>query len=79
MYFGCAFTMIRQTVIMGLNPDDNTLWAWMTLTLPPKRASCGTITSFSCNIVLIEIAAQHPLRIPSRMISKTGEIEHAFR
>lgn len=48
LYFGCAFTLIRQTVILGLNPDDNTLWAWMTLTMPPKRASCGTISMEIC-------------------------------
>ena len=48
LYLGCAFTLVRQTVIMGLDPEQNKLWAWMTLTMPPKRASSGTISMEVC-------------------------------
>ncbi|HAE52951.1 MAG TPA: hypothetical protein DCG30_06835 [Ruminococcus sp.] len=37
LYFGCAFTAVRQTVIMGLDPDN--FWSWVTFTMPPKRAA----------------------------------------
>lgn len=42
LYFGCSFTAVRQTVIMGLDPDK--FWAWVTFTMPPRRASSGTVS-----------------------------------
>ena len=44
LYFGDAFTLVRQTVTVGIDPDSNSLWAWLTVTMPPKRASNGTMS-----------------------------------
>ena len=48
LYIGCAFTLVRQTVIMGIDRDANKFWAWLTMTMPPKRASSGTISMEVC-------------------------------
>lgn len=43
LYFGCTFTLIRQTVIMAVNEQKNSLWAWLSVTIPPKKAADGTL------------------------------------
>ena len=42
LYFGCTFTVMRQTIIMAVNETRNSLWAWMSVTIPPQKASDGT-------------------------------------
>ena len=37
LYYGNAFTAIRQTITLGVNQKD--LWAYVTMTLPPQRAA----------------------------------------
>lgn len=37
----CAFTMLRQTITLAVKNDD-TLWSWMSITLPPERTIDGT-------------------------------------
>lgn len=43
LYFGCTFTLIRQTVIMAVNETENKLWAWLSVTIPPRKAADGTL------------------------------------
>ena len=43
LYFGSTFTLIRQTVILTVNEKENTLWAWLSVTIPPKKAADGTL------------------------------------
>ena len=40
-YVGCCFTLLRQTVTIGVDEAGNA-WGWLTMTLPPKRAISGT-------------------------------------
>ncbi len=37
----CSHNLLRQTVLLVKNQDD-TLWAWVSLTMPPKRTIDGT-------------------------------------
>lgn len=41
IYFGCAFTYLRQTITLGRN-EDGEAWGWMSFTLPPKRTNDKT-------------------------------------
>ena len=41
--FGCTFTLIRQTVTMTIDESRNHIWAWFSVTMPPKRAMDGTL------------------------------------
>ena len=43
LYFGNTFTLIRQTIILTVNETANTLWAWLSVTIPPKKAADGTL------------------------------------
>lgn len=40
VYFGCSYTMLRQTITLAVN--DDSIWGWMSVTLPPKRTVDGT-------------------------------------
>ena len=40
VYMGCMYTMLRQTIILAVNEDR--IWGWMSMTLPPKRTVDGT-------------------------------------
>lgn len=40
IYLGCAYTLLRQTVTLAA--DEDTLWGWMSLTVPPFRTVDGT-------------------------------------
>ena len=44
LYLGSTFTLMRQTITMGINRNKNLLWAWVSVTTPPKRASDGTMS-----------------------------------
>lgn len=44
VFLGNASTLIRQTITLGLNKKINKLWAWVSVTTPPKRASDGTLS-----------------------------------
>ena len=37
----CAFTLLRQTITLAIKNDD-TIWGWMSMTLPPLRTNDGT-------------------------------------
>lgn len=37
----CAHTLLRQTILLVKNQDD-TVWGWVSLTMPPKRTIDGT-------------------------------------
>lgn len=42
LLLGNTFTLVRQTIILGVKKNKNIpikAWCWLTLTLPPKRAS----------------------------------------
>lgn len=41
VYVGCTFTVLRQTVTMGVS-DDREAWGWLSMTMPPARAIDGT-------------------------------------
>lgn len=43
VYIGCAFTYLRQTIIMGINETE--VWGYQSMTMPPARTINGT-TSF---------------------------------
>lgn len=46
---GCAFTYLRQTIIMGVNEDE--AWGYQSMTMPPARTINGTSSFiFSGNI-----------------------------
>ncbi len=40
VYIGNAFTLLRQTVVLGRKDDE--IWGWTSLTIPPKRTNDGT-------------------------------------
>ncbi len=44
LYLGSTFTLMRQTITMGISRKKNLLWAWVSVTTPPKRASDGTMS-----------------------------------
>lgn len=37
----CSHSLLRQTILLVRNPDDS-VWAWVSLTMPPKRTVDGT-------------------------------------
>lgn len=37
---GCAYTLLRETIILGVGEED--IWGWISLTIPPKRTNDGT-------------------------------------
>ncbi len=37
----CAYTLLRQTIILAVKNDDS-MWGWMSITLPPLRTNDGT-------------------------------------
>lgn len=37
----CSHSLLRQTILLVRNPDD-TVWAWVSMTMPPKRTVDGT-------------------------------------
>lgn len=37
----CAYTLLRQTFILAVKNDDS-IWGWMSITLPPLRTNDGT-------------------------------------
>ncbi len=39
LYIGNAFTLIRQTMIVGVDKSEHKLWCWFNTTMPPLRAS----------------------------------------
>ena len=43
VYIGCAFTYLRQTIILGINKTE--VWGYQSMTMPPARTINGT-TSF---------------------------------
>lgn len=43
IFIGCAFTYLRQTIILGVK--DNEAWGYQSMTMPPARTINGT-TSF---------------------------------
>ena len=47
IYIANTFTLLRQTIILGLRPD-HTAWAWVSVTMPPKRTNDKTL-SFECS------------------------------
>ena len=40
VYLGCSYNLIRQTVILAIQNDK--IWGWLSITLPPKRTVDGT-------------------------------------
>ena len=42
VYFGCASTLIRQTIVCGLKNRE--IRGWVSLTLPPSRTNDGTVS-----------------------------------
>lgn len=40
IFLGCTYTLLRQTIILGI--DENNIWGWVSMTLPPKKTSDGT-------------------------------------
>ncbi len=44
LFFGDAGTLVRQTVTAGIDDGRNLLWAWVSVTMPPKRAASGTMS-----------------------------------
>ena len=40
VYVGCAYTLLRQTVTLGVNGDR--LWGWLSMTMPPGKTLDGT-------------------------------------
>ena len=40
VYLGCSYNLIRQTVILAV--QNNKIWGWLSITIPPKRAVDGT-------------------------------------
>lgn len=43
LYFGHVFTLLRQTITLTINNTTNTLWAWLSVTIPPRKAADGTL------------------------------------
>ncbi|MCQ2417935.1 MAG: hypothetical protein MJ071_09040 [Oscillospiraceae bacterium] len=43
IFFGCSFTLLRQTITMGIDRDQKA-WGCLSLTLPPRRTISGTST-----------------------------------
>ena len=43
LYFGHVFTLLRQTLTLTINDTNNSLWAWLSVTIPPKKAADGTL------------------------------------
>ena len=37
----CAYTLIRQTITLSVKNDDS-VWGWMSITIPPLRTNSGT-------------------------------------
>ena len=37
----CSHNLLRQTILLALG-EDNTVWSWVSLTMPPKRTIDGT-------------------------------------
>lgn len=45
LYIGSAHTLIRQTVVLGINKmDNNRVWAWLSVTMPPNKTIDGTFS-----------------------------------
>ena len=40
IYLGCAFNLLRQTIIIGKTNDE--IWGWNSITIPPMKAADGT-------------------------------------
>lgn len=40
IYLACSYTLLRQTITLGV--DDEKGWGWMSMTLPPKKTAEGT-------------------------------------
>lgn len=40
IYLGCAFNLLRQTIILGRSKDE--VWGWNSITIPPMKAADGT-------------------------------------
>ena len=42
VYVGCAFTLLRQTVTLGIDKQAKTIWGWLSMTIPPRKTIAGT-------------------------------------
>lgn len=42
IHVGCSFSLLRQTITMGVSRKDNTAWGWLSMTTPPSQAISGT-------------------------------------
>lgn len=50
IYIGCCFSLLRQTITLGVDAE-NQAWGWLSLTLPPRITVSGTTSfAFSGNI-----------------------------
>ncbi len=43
IFIGCCYTLLRQTETICINENER-IWAWTTLTMPPLKASGGTVS-----------------------------------
>lgn len=43
LYFACSYSLLRQTICMGVDLNHEA-WGWMSLTLPPGKTVSGTKT-----------------------------------
>ena len=50
LYYGNAFNTIRQTIVLGANEEENLLWAYVTMTLPPQRAVDSLSLEVTANV-----------------------------
>ena len=41
VFICCAYTLIRQTITLSVKNDDS-VWGWMSVTIPPLRTNSGT-------------------------------------
>lgn len=43
IYVGCSYSLLRQTEILCIDPEDQ-IWSWITMTMPPLKAAGETLS-----------------------------------
>lgn len=65
IYVGCCYTLLRQTITLGV--DEDKIWGWMSLTIPPKKTVEGTPSFEFCgnktDQSMAKLAYEHILSI----------------
>ncbi|MBR3418872.1 MAG: hypothetical protein IKG82_09320 [Oscillospiraceae bacterium] len=73
VHIGCSFTLLRQTILLGVKEDE--IWGWQSLTMPPSRTITST-TSFAFSGVISDKSDSIAKRVYTHVLAILNESKH---